>query len=230
MSNFIFPEIVLQKIIKLGIEELKQDQETFLEIFSSFTNDLLDDSYGENYLNSVWTWFSTTAIPTIQSWSFDAKRVPSISITLKSEQENEPQAAIGDFIMEDFDSDGLKIGDVNVGVFNVNLEIGLHVVKGLGDNVLWMYYIVKYILFKYKTVIEAFGLQLHTFSASDYNPNPNTFGDNVFTRTISFRATVHQTYVQTRADYAFVKVNKVKADTNDLENTSDDVVLSYSME
>ncbi len=230
MSYFVFPEIILQKVIKMGIADLKQDPITFNEIFDSFNNELLEDSYGENYINSMWNWFSSTNIPVIQAWSFDSKKVPSISVALKNEQENEQQAALGDFIMEDFDETGQKIGDANMGVFNVNLEIGLHAIKGLGDNILWMYYIVKYILFKYKIVIEAFGLHLQTFAASDYSPNPNSFGDNVFTRTISFRATVHQTYIQTRAEYAFVKVKKIKADSNNSEESNNDITIFYSME
>ena len=183
---FVMAEIALQRVIKKGIDNLRENQDAFNDIFLMYTADDLNDDYGQNYVDQIWSWFTGTKLPVVQAWAFNSKKVPSISLHLASESEDESKAAIGDFF-------GIGEGDsVNfdtaVAPFTVNIDIGIHGDR-TGDMVLWMYYIVSYILYKEKLVAERLGLQLHTWSASDYNKESQYMGENIWTRWIRFRCT-----------------------------------------
>lgn len=180
----VLPEIVLQRVITLGIKKLRANKPAFYDIFAQYNEDELIAEYGPNYIDQLWTWFSTTKIPVVQAWSFNAQKIPCISIHLATEVEDESKAAIGD-IAGEFDEDG----ETGTGVFTVMLDIGIHANKA-GDHVLWLYYIVNYILFKNKLQAHRLGLKLHTFQASDYNKEAKYMMENVWTRWIRFRCTV----------------------------------------
>ena len=181
--SFVMPEIVVRKIIDIGIKKLRQNKPAFDDIFCQLTQDELNAEYGAAYRDKIWEWFSTTKIPVIQAWSFNAQRIPCISVHLANETEDEAKAAVGDY-MGDFTGEG----ETQTGVFTVMVDIGIHANKG-GDHVLWMYYIVNYILFKHKLMAHRLGLKLHTFSASDYSKDNLKMAENIWTRWIRFRCT-----------------------------------------
>lgn len=181
--GFVLPEIVVQKVITHGIKELRQNKAAFYDIFSQYIEAELNQEYGPDYLDKLWLWFSTTKVPVVQAWSFNAQKIPCISVHLANETEDEAKAAMGDYAGS-FDS----IGETGTGVFTVMLDLGIHANKA-GDHVLWLYYIVSYILFRHKLMAERLGLKLHTFSASDYNKEAKYMGENIWTRWIRFRCT-----------------------------------------
>lgn len=180
---FVMPEVVLQKVISHGIEQLRQNRKAFYDIFWQYRQDELNEDYGKKYIDSIWIWFKKTQIPVVKAWSFNIERIPCISIHLSSEAEDESKAAIGDFAGI-FDPDN----ETGTGVFTCNVDIGIHADKS-GDHVLWLYYIVSYILFKHKLMAHRLGLKLHTYSASDYNKEPGKMPENIWTRWIRFRCT-----------------------------------------
>lgn len=180
---FVIPQVALQRVIQEGLSDLKSNQAAFNEIFDWYTSDEMNSDYGSSYVSQVWEWFINTKIPVVQSWSFNTTRIPSISIHLAQETEDETKAAVGDYFGEEEDN------EVGIGVFTVNLDIGLHASK-TGDQVLWMHYIVSYILYKKKLLANSLGLRLHTFSASDYNKESKYMADNIWTRWLRFRCTV----------------------------------------
>lgn len=181
--SFVIPEIVLQRILTIGIKELRKNKPAFYDIFCQYTQDEMAAEYGITYVDELWAWFSTTKIPVVKAWSFNAQKIPCISIHLATEQEAEDKAAIGDYA-GDFDGEA----ETGTGAFTVMLDIGIHANKA-GDHVLWIYYIVSYILFKHKLMAERLGLKLHTFSASDYNKEARFMAENIWTRWIRFRCT-----------------------------------------
>jgi hypothetical protein len=181
--GFVFPEIVLQKVISHGIASLRANKAEFYDLFDQFTQDELNNDYGPKYLDEVWKWFSTTKIPVVKAWSFNAQIIPCISVHLANETEDETKAAVGD-IAGSFD----ELGETGTGVFTAMVDIGIHANKA-GDHVLWLYYIVAYILFKHKLMAHRLGLKLHTFSASDYNKDNNKMTENIWTRWVRFRCT-----------------------------------------
>ncbi len=180
---FVMPEIVVQKILTYGIKQLRSSKAEFYDLFSQYCQDELAEDYGPKYIDELWLWFSTTKIPVVKAWSFNAQVIPCISVHLANETEDEAKASIGD-LMGTFDAEG----ETGTGVFTAMVDIGIHANKA-GDHVLWMYYIVAYILFKHKLMAHRLGLKLHTFSASDYNKDNNKMAENIWTRWVRFRCT-----------------------------------------
>lgn len=181
--SFVMPEIVVRKVIDHGIKELRANKRAFYDLFYQFVQDELGVDYGPEYRDQIWEWFTTTKIPVVQAWSFNAQKIPCISIHLANETEDESKAAIDDYAGS-FNQEN----ETGTGVFTVMIDIGVHANKG-GDHVLWMYYIIAYILFKYKPMAFRLGLKLGTFSASDYSKDADKMGNNVWTRWVRFRCT-----------------------------------------
>jgi hypothetical protein len=183
--SWVLPEVVVRQLIDAGIKALRKDKPAFDHLFAQFTQDELGIEYGPDYIKQIWEWFSTTKIPVIQAWSFNAQKIPCISIHLANETEDESKAAMGDLLAPGRDS------EIGTAVFTVMVDVGVHTARA-GDQVLWMYYIVSYILFKYKLQFERLGLKLHTFSASDYAKDADKMGasgNNIWTRWVRFRCT-----------------------------------------
>jgi len=179
------PQVALHRLIQEGISILKQNPDILNEIFQYYTCEPMSDQYGQEYVDQIKQWFLQTKIPVVQAWNLNLQRAPQIAIYLASEQEDETKSAVGDFW-----GDG-DTAEVGVGVFTVTLDITLLASKNT-DEVLWMHYIISYILFKRKRRAEQLGLQLHTFTASDYSREARSLPENIWSRTIRFKATVQQ--------------------------------------
>lgn len=177
------PEVAVRRVINDGFKKLRTNKSAFLDIFSDFDKDELGDEYGEDYIEQIWQWFTTTKVPVIQSWSFNAQKIPCISVHLANEQEDEQKIAFDDLGGE-FDGDH----ETGTAAFQVMLDIGIHANRG-GDHVLWLYYILAYVLFKYKPQLVRLGLEMGTFSASDYSKDAEKMGNNIWTRWVRYRCT-----------------------------------------
>ena len=180
--SWVMPEIVMQRILTIGLEDLRKNKEEFYDLFAQFLQGELAINYGPDYLDKIHEWFVTSKIPVVQAWNFNVQLIPCLSVHLANETEDEGKAALGDVF-------GIgNRGDIGIGVFTVMIDIGIHAAKA-GDHVLWLYYITSYILFKHKMLAERLGLRLHTFSASDYNKDQSKMTDNVWTRWVRFKCT-----------------------------------------
>ena len=175
------PEVVVRRVIDDSFKKLRANKPAFLDIFSDFARDELAEEYGEAYIEQIWDWFTTTKVPVIQSWSMNTQKIPCISVHLANEQEDENKIAFDDYA-GNFDG----VAETGTAAFSVMLDIGIHANKG-GDHVLWLYYIVAYVLFKFKPSLVRLGLEMGTFSASDYSKDAEKMGNNVWTRWIRYR-------------------------------------------
>jgi hypothetical protein len=184
--SHVMPQVSLHRVISEGIYLLKQNPDVLDDIFQFYTCPEMEASYGTAYIQQIKKWFTDTKIPVVQAWSMDPQQAPQIAIKLAVEQEEESLAAIGDHF-----SDGDEQWDSNVGISpsTVNLDISIMTSKN-GDQSLWLYYIVSYVLLKRKRQAEALGLQKHTFSATDYTRDSNKLADNIWVRYIRYRCTV----------------------------------------
>ena len=180
---FAIPEVALQRMVQIGLKNLRGNRAAFDCIFAVYTCDEMKASYGQAHIDKIYSWFSSTKTPTLQAWTFDPTRVPAYSIHLSDESEDESKAAMGDHWGMGEDA------EIQVGVSTVSLDIGIHADKSK-DHVLWMYYILTYIFYKEKLLGRKLGLQLFTFRASDYNKESKYMADNVYSRWIRFRCTV----------------------------------------
>ncbi len=209
--SFVMPEIVVQRVIQQGIKNLRGNDAAFDEIFDTFKCDEMKDAYGQSYVDGIKKWFNETKIPVVQAWALNPERIPCFSIHLANETEDEQKAAIGDFFGETEDD------TTATGVFTVYVDIGIHADKS-GDNVLWLYYIMSYIMFKEKRRAERLGLKLQTWSASDYNRDNKKLAENIWTRWVRFKCTT-QNFL---ADEELVAADKLTIDLNAQPGTSTD--------
>jgi hypothetical protein len=177
------PQVALHRVIQEGIAILKKNPDILDNIFEYYTCPGLDKDYGQNYIDKIKEWFTTTKIPVMQAWSLNPQRVPQIGIKLASEQEDESLVGIGDHW-----GDGEE-ATIGVSPSVVQLDVVIMTSRN-GDESLWLYYIVSYLLLKRKRRAEELGLQKHTWSASDYNRNAAKLADNIWERYIRFRTTV----------------------------------------
>jgi hypothetical protein len=214
------PEIVIQKVLTHGIKQLRSNKAEFYDLFCQFTQDELNEDYGPVYLDELWKWFSTTKIPIVKAWSFNAQVIPCISVHLANETEDEAKASIGDYAGV-FDDQG----ETGTGVFTAMVDIGIHANKA-GDHVLWLYYMVAYILFKHKLMAHRLGLKLHTFSASDYNKDSNKMTENIWTRWVRFRCTTQNFWNADR----FIDVENVNVDPAVGLDPASDVAVSLDVD
>lgn len=190
--SWVMPEIVVQKVIKYGMEELRANPMAFNDIFCQYTQDELNVDYGAAYIDSIRRWFMdpNTKIPVLSGWALNVQKVPSISVHLANESEDESKAALLDYAGT-FDDDS----ETGTAVFTTMLDIGIHADR-TGDQILWLYYIISYILFKHKLMAHRLGLKLQTYSASDYAKEASKMPDNVWTRWIRFRCTTENFWAQ----------------------------------
>ena len=176
------PEIVVRRLLEFGIKELRNNRVAFDDLFLQMADPELNSDFGPAYRDQIWEWFTTTKIPVVQAWSFNAQKIPCISIHLANETEDESKAALNDLA-------GVgEHSDIGTGVFTVMVDVGIHVARG-GDHVVWLYYIVSYILFKYTLLAHKWGLKLQTYSASDYSKDADKSMNNIWTRWVRFRCT-----------------------------------------
>jgi len=190
----IMPEIALQSLIKAGLKSIRENPDVLDEIFSMYTMDrykVYDG--GQPYIDKIKDWFLTNNIPVVQSWSFNPEQLPSISIHLADEVEDTSKAAMGDYLDSYEDSAGNEY-EIGTGVFEVALDIGIHA-STEGDYVLWLFYIVQFIIFAFKTEFEAAGLQLHTYRASAFNKDSKYMANNIWSRWLRFTATTWNTWI-----------------------------------
>lgn len=217
--GWVLPEVVVRRVIDDSFKKLRANKPAFVDIFSQFTKDELNGEYGEAYIEKIWQWFATTKIPVVQAWSFNTQQVPSISIHLANEQEDEQKIAFDDYA-GDFDGEA----ETGVAVFSTMLDIGIHANKG-GDHVLWLYYILSYVLFRYKNQFERQGLQMQTYTASDYNKMDQKNPDSVWTRWIRFRCTTQNDWqAETFKDIEDLEL-KLKASRIDSVDINEDIEL-----
>jgi hypothetical protein len=181
--GFTMPEVVVQTLLQEGLKQLRENEAAFKDIFEQYTQSELNKDYGEDYIASIWKWFSETKIPVVQAWALNIEKIPCISVHLANETEDEAKAAMNDYA-------GLfdEVAETGTAAFTVMIDIGLHTSR-TGDYVLWLYYITSYLLFKNKAAFERQGLKLQTYSASDYNKEDGKRANNIWTRWIRFRCT-----------------------------------------
>jgi len=199
--SHVMPEVILRRILQIGIAELRQgDRANFDHIFETYRQPELAQVFGQSYIDKIYKWFTEVKLPVVMAWSFSPDRIPSYSVHLASETEDESKAAAGDFrggggfdVIGGNDTNEEQNFEQSVGVFTVMLDIGVHANRA-ADDVLWMYYILNFLLFKKKRILERMGIELQTFSASDYNRDQKYMGDNIWTRWVRFRCTVQNTY------------------------------------
>lgn len=207
----VLAEVALQRLIQVGLSNIRNNPEAFKEIFDQYTSPEMSASYGATYVDKIHQWFMNTKMPVVQAWAFDTTRVPGFSIHLANESEDESKVSMSDYF-------GMgENHDILTGPVTVSIDIGIHADKAK-DHVLWMYYMLLYILYREKMVGQRLGLQVYTYSASDYTKESKYMAENVWSRWVRFRCTV-QHYVQATEEYVTpeleIQIEAVQTDGDD---------------
>jgi len=211
---WILPEIVVQRVLQVGINNLKANPIAFNEIFAMYTQPEMNADYGQAYIDKIRKWFCETKIPVVQGFSVNRERLPSFSITLGSESEDESKAAIGDHYGEQIED------SVGVGVMSVMVDVGIHGDKD-SDYVLYLYYIMSYIFFKEKLIAERLGVQLQTWSASDLKKEDKYQDSMVWSRWVRFKCTTENVWTRDPKSRKDVDVS-VRFDRAGIDDVPDD--------
>jgi len=186
--SHVMPEIAVQRVIQYGLKTLRSNRNAFDDIFAYVKeHPLMVAGYGPTYVDRVWQWFTTEKTPVIQAFLLTPERVPCYSVHLSVENEDESKAAISDYYGDEED------GELAISSFSVTIDIGIHGSK-TADQVLWMYYILSYILFKTKPLAQELGLEVQTFSATDWQKDSAKMPENIYTRWVKMRCTVFNTW------------------------------------
>lgn len=61
--SFVLPEVVVQRVIEAGIDNLRNNDAAFDEIFATFKCPELEADYGQQYIDKIRNWFKTTIYP-----------------------------------------------------------------------------------------------------------------------------------------------------------------------
>lgn len=215
---WVMPQIALQKILQTGLREIKNNPEILEDIFNYMHDPDFESDYGAEYVDKIKTWFLQTKIPVLHAWSFNAERIPCISIHLANESEDESKAAMGDYFGPG------ETANIDITPFTVQLDVGIHASKS-SDQVLWLYYIATYVLFKYKRTSERMGMHLQTFTASDWDKRSEYMTENIWTRWIRFRCTTTNFWdaEANTGPYDVVVETEVEATTTE-DATLDDII------
>lgn len=212
--SVVLAEVALQRLIQVGLSNIRNNPAAFKEIFDQYNSPEMAASYGQAYIDKIQQWFANIKMPVVQAWAFDTTRVPGFSIHLANESEDESKVAVGDLWGMGEDS------DILTGPVTVSIDIGIHADKAK-DHVLWMYYMLLYILYREKMIGQKLGLQVYTYSASDYTKESKYMAENVWSRWVRFRCTV-QHYVPAAEEYV---TPEVKIEIDAVQSTGDDEVI-----
>jgi hypothetical protein len=181
--GLVMPEVVVKRTLEIGLARYRADPAALDQVFNTYKMPAFSNLYGQGYIDKIKTWVKNTKIPVVFGFNDNVDKVPSYTVHLSPEREDEQRAAMEDMYGED------EEGDIGVSVFKVSLDIGCHGDKS-GDYALWLYYMANHILFQGKPFMEANGLHLITFGADAQKKETRYASENIWSRYISMQSTV----------------------------------------
>ena len=93
----ILPDLVLETVIRDGLELVRRKPEMLERIFGTLTNDNLQMKYGEAEINRIKEWIENKEIAVVQAFSQVTTNMPCVSIQLLAEDEDIPLATLDDY-------------------------------------------------------------------------------------------------------------------------------------
>jgi hypothetical protein len=181
--GLVMPEVIVKRTLEMGLAQFRANPALLDQVFNTYKMPAFSKLYGQSYIDKIKGWVQNTKIPVVFGFNDNVDKVPSYSVHLSPEREDETRAAMNDFYGED------DAGVVGVGVFKVSLDIGCHGDKS-GDYAIWLYYMANNILFQNKEFMESHGLTLVTFGADAQKKEVKYASENIWSRFISMQTTV----------------------------------------
>ena len=97
--GFIVSDLVVESIIRDGLEAVRRDSSIIDDVFEQLSNlsPLMNKKYGEKEINKIKTFFETKEVHIVQAFSQVVSSMPCISIQLVDNTESEKYAHLDDF-------------------------------------------------------------------------------------------------------------------------------------
>lgn len=189
--GFIFGDLVLQTIIEEGLEDLRANLDLRLnDFYDQLKSSFLNDRYGQAELDRMKIWFVNNKIDITQSWRMISERVPCINIQIVSSIEDEGKSTLRDFAGDiDVISDGIVTSrsEKKEIANKESIQISVHVNDPGGTTALrWLYAATLFFLISRKEDLLDRGIDISTFSASDFNRLNEFLPENIYSRYITF--------------------------------------------
>lgn len=191
--SFIFGDLVIQTILEAGLADMRANPDARLDVlFAQLKENYFNADYGQAELNRYKTYIADNKIDIVHSHRMVAERLPCLYIQNVSSSEDEQKSFIndysgnvdtlgggGDVITERLEEKTVCTRDA--------VQVGIHIDDPGGMTALrWTYAAVIYFLISQKETMLERGLQLTTWSASDFNRLNELLPENVYSRYITF--------------------------------------------
>jgi hypothetical protein len=182
-------DFILDTILRAGLEWFRTDPAAPKQVFGHLAAPWLSAKYGEAKINEIAAYVKKYEIRVVQHFTLIDATVPCISIQLLDGNEATERAGLADHasMVDVLDADDMVKGRTEIGYAPVidNMHIGIHAIT-TPDLAKYLYYLVIYILVSFKPVMEARGMMLGTFRATDISRLNEFLPENMYSRFINF--------------------------------------------
>jgi len=188
----VYPvDFILESVLNTGLAWFRTDATAKNKVFGHLLDSILvAGRYGQTKIDEIGAYINNNRIRVVQHWGQVAQNTPCFSIQLLDGRED--QRYVG---MADHDDDLDTIDDVTNEVvaregilyspISDQIQIGIHS-HDTPDLAKYLYYLAVYILEIYKPTLEAGGLELTTFQATDLSRINEYLPENIFSRFINY--------------------------------------------
>jgi hypothetical protein len=182
-------DFLLETVLEQGLAWYLADINNSKLVFGHLGKSWLASKYGQAKIEQIWNYLNTYECPIVQHFSLIDQTRPCLSIQLLDGSEMIERTGLNDHMgsVDVLNAESELIGRKNVTYSPIldNVHIGIHVIN-TPDLAKYLYYIVVYILNAYKPQLEARGLQLSTFRATDISRLNEYLPENMFSRFVNF--------------------------------------------
>lgn len=190
-------DFVLETIIRVGLEWFRTTPEAPKLVYGHLMAPWLAEKYGEAKIQEIAAFIAKYKIEVVQHWAQIPQVLPCFSIQLLDGSEDLQKVGMADFART---ADVLNMENAIVGRSEVgyepmldNIHIGIHT-ESTPDLAKYLYYLLIYILNAFKVQLEARGLQLGTFRATDLSKLQEYLPNTVYSRFVNFTCLSISTY------------------------------------
>ena len=193
--GIVLPDLIVQSIIRDGLEYIWDNLDVLDEIFEPLTNSNNPDinkKYGESEIEKIKNFLKKKKIHVNLSFAQKDVSLPAISIQLLNETEHNSASGNQVAIFEDFeytDEDGNKMyGSRETQTIMILTETEERLLT------VYLYNIVKFIILHSRPELMKRGFELSTYSGQDLTLQDQYRGDKAFGRSLTLTGMVHNTW------------------------------------
>jgi hypothetical protein len=96
--SFVFPELIIESIIKDGLENARSLPSAIDDVFGNLTRSFSSAKYGQTEIDKIHKVIQEKEVSVVHSFNLVHSKMPCISIQLISDTEDERQAHLGDYV------------------------------------------------------------------------------------------------------------------------------------